>query len=318
MRKSLWIMLVVFTLLLAACGPAMKPSTDAVTASGEVFMLALPQLVVDFDTEGSPSVMGLKLDDVGKMVNMDLSSLRLNKYYIDWMMAANVQHIEMRQTGDGLALLVNAQPMPHIAWTDASLQQLTELGALFNIQGTDVIKRFLPIVRRLGVDIALRFPVSPTAKAIPMATPEVSGAPATPEKVEASAAIFFEVVYDADGVPSILGISARDLQSLNLDLPVAIEINTLRMLQSKNIQTVELRSKADGLFIYINGNPLPNLVWNTTLLTNAANLYAQLNPTSPVNDMVKQLAPTVNKLDIGIMVHFPLAADAKPIPAKMH
>ena len=99
------------------------------------------------------------------MIGQDLSGLGLNNIYIapgikliDSLMAANVQTIELRQTGDGVAVLVNGKPLPHIAWTDESLKQMTDVAAMFNVQGLDLLKKVLPIVRRLGVNVVLRLP----------------------------------------------------------------------------------------------------------------------------------------------------------------
>jgi len=318
MRKSVWVLLVITALLLAACGPAMQPATGPETETGEVFMIALPRIVIDFDEVGNPSVLGLKVADAGRLLGQDLSGLRLNKYYVDWMSAANVQHIELRQTGNGIALLVNGKLMPHVAWDDASLQQATEFAALFNVQGTEMIKKFMPIVRRLGLDITLRFPKRADVEEIPLATDEVAMAAAVPEEAPASAIIRFEVMYDHSGIPSILGISAQDLLAMGINLPLALHPGSLRTIQSNNIQHLELRGKADGLFVYMNGNPLPNLVWDNDLLSGAADLYAQMNPSSPYIELAKALLPNIDNVDIDILVHFPLAAGATPIPAQMH
>jgi hypothetical protein len=92
----------------------------------------------------------------------------------------------------------------------------------------------------------------------------------------------------------------------------------VRVLQARNIQHIELRTKPDGLYVYVNGIPLPNLVWDNTLLTSAADFYVQTNPSSPYIEVVKQIVPTLDNMDVGILVHFPLAPGAQPIPAKMH
>lgn len=316
MRKSAWASLLVVALLLTACGTAMQPSAPAKTESGEAFLLALPRLVVDFDASGTPSAFGLKLDEVGRLLGQDLSSVRLNRFYTDWMTAANIQHIEMRQTGDGLALLVNGVPLPHIAWTDQSLQRAADVAAALNLQGMDVVRELLPMVRRLGLDVVLRFPLQPGARAIPLAEPSLAVAPAKPEQTAPTAVIRFEVKYDGRGVPAILGLSAQDLRALGLDLPLALAPDAIRTLQGSNIQYVQIRTKPDGMYVYVNGEPLPNLVWDNTLLVNAANLYAQMNPGSPFVELARQVVPSLDNLDMDILLHFPRAPDVAPIPIK--
>ena len=127
MRNSLWALLIVAALVLSACGPAMPSATGAKTESGEVFQLALPRLEIAFDAQGNPTVLGMKLSDVGAMLGQDLSTLKMDPALISWMTNANIQHIEMRQTGDSLALLINGKPMPHLAWDDKALSQAMDL-----------------------------------------------------------------------------------------------------------------------------------------------------------------------------------------------
>ena len=321
MRKSLWALLVVIVLLLSACGPAMPPSTSPKTESGEVFMLALPRLEIAFDTMGNPTVLGMKLSDVGAMLGQDLSTIRIEPFYVNWMTNANVQHMEMRQTGAGLALLVNGKPMPRLAWDDPSLNQAIELVGVF-APGSEAlfntVKKLLPIVSRLGVDIVLRFPLQPGAKEIPLAEEAVVMAPVSPSKDKPSIVLKFEIRYDAKGVPAILGISGYDLAALGMPLPVAIDPAVLKSIQDKNIQNLEFRTKPDGMFIYVNGQKLPSLAWDKQLLKGAAEVYAQMNPQSPLIRTVNQILPMLDTLDIGVLVRLPPAPGAKEIPAELH
>lgn len=319
MRKSLFLLLVVTVLVLSACGPAMTPSTSSKTQSGETFMLAMGRLEIAFDKDGNPTVLGMKLSDVGKMIGQDLSFVRLEPSYVTWMTNTNIQHIEMRQTGDGLALLVNGKPMPHIAWNDDTLNRAMDLAIVFapgNENLLNVIRKFLPIISRLGLDVVLRFPLQPGAKTIEVADPSVAMAKVNPSKDAASFILKFEVRYDQQGVPAILGISGSDFAGTGL--PLAIDGTVLKRLQSSNVQHVEFRTKPEGMFIYLNGEPLPSLAWDKQLLKSAAEVYAQMNPGSPVIPGVNWLVPVLDSLDIGVMTRFPLGPGAKEIPAGMH
>ena len=319
MRKTVLVLLTIAGLILAGCGPAVMPQNTQ-TDSGEQFVVALPQMVIDFDAAGNPSIMGMNLVDAGKMVGQDLSGLGIGNLYVtpqiklvDSLMAANVQTIELRQTGDGVAILVNGKPMPHIAWTDASLQQATDVAAMFNIQGLDLIKKVLPMVRRLGVNVVLRFPAAAGAEVIPLADPNVPLPAPKPDDGPDSVVAKMEVKYDEQGVPSIMGISARDLQAMGLNMPLALAPSVIDSLKANNVQSMELASKPDGIFVYANGVALPNLSWDNTMLLNAADLYGQMNPTSPYVAAVKQFLPAINNLNIDLKLHFPLAEGAAPI-----
>jgi sulfur carrier protein ThiS len=307
------VLLTIAGLILAGCGPAVIPQNTQ-TESGEQIVLALPQLVIDFDAAGNPSIMGMDLAAAGAMIGQDLSGMSLNNMYVapgiklvDSLMAANVQTIELRQTGDGVAVLVNGKPLPHIAWTDESLKQMTDVAAMFNVQGLDLLKKVLPIVRRLGVNVVLRIPPAPGVEVIPLTDPNVPLPTPQADDGPDSIVAQMEVKYDGQGVPSILGISARDLQAMGLNLPLALAPSVIQSLQANNIKTMRLRSKPDGIFVYANDVALPNLSWDNTMLLNAADLYGQMNPTSPYVAAVKQFVPAINNVNIDLLLHFPTA-----------
>jgi hypothetical protein len=90
-------------------------------------------------------------------------------------------------------------------------------------------------------------------------------------------------------------------------LPVQLTPDTLARLQANNVQTLELRTKPDGMYVYVNGDPLPNVVWDDALLKNATELYLQMNPAKqgdPNSQLMSQivqlagpfLAPVVEAL----------------------
>jgi hypothetical protein len=139
-----------------------------------------------------------------------------------------------------------------------------------------------------------------------------------PSKDAASIVLKFEIKYDAQGVPAVLGVSGYDLAAIGLNLPVAIDRPMLQNLQANNLQGLEIRTQPDGLFVYANNNPLPSFAWDKQLLKNAAEIYAQMNPQSPYIATANQLLPTLDTLDIGVLVHFPPAPGAKVIEPAMH
>ena len=81
MRKTVLVLLTIAGLVLAGCGPAVMPDNTE-TETGEKFVVALPQIVIDFDADGDPSVMGMGLAAAGKMLGQDLSGLGLGNVYI--------------------------------------------------------------------------------------------------------------------------------------------------------------------------------------------------------------------------------------------
>ncbi len=317
MRKAVWVPVVlIMVLLLAACGAAQKPSNTA-SPSGETFMLALPRMVVDLDQAGNPVIFGLNAGQVGAFLGTDLASLRVDPALVKQMQDANVQHVEMRQVGDAMVFLVNGKPMPHVGWSDASLGEAMNVAGAFGVQNAQLYGRLLPLVRRLGLDLVLRFPRQASAAEIPLGDPQQALALA-PNQDPPSAIAQMEIKYDNKGVPAVMGISANDLAALGVGPIGELDANTLDRLAKNNIQNMEVRSKNNGMYVYVNGNPVPNVVWDGNLLKNAGDLYAQLNPNDPKLPVMKMLVPWLDKADADILIHFPVPQGQQAIPAQMH
>jgi hypothetical protein len=316
MKKRLWVVITIAALLLASCGPATIPTTSPETASGETFMIALPRIVVDYDTAGNPSkILGI---DLSKLP-FQIDALKLPPQTIEMLTGGDIQHIEMVFVGHGVTVYVNGKPMPFISWDDASLERALNVAAGFGVQNTDLYKQLVPMLTRLGIDLVLRFPLQAGATEIAMTQPgEAAKLTITPTTEPASVIVTFEIKYDQNGNPGILGITAADLAALGIPLPVGLAPSTIESLQAANIQNAEFKSSPSGLFVYVNGEVLPNLSWDTALLTNLAELVVQLSPNPAYNDLIMGIVPSLDRLDIDILIHFPLAPGAEPIPAEMH
>jgi hypothetical protein len=309
-------------LLLAACGSAVIPANAPQTESGETVVVGLPPLVVTFDDAGKPGVEGVPIEAIASSLGMPIQLPALDPYYVNWMKQANIQHVELRQTGDGLALLVNGMMMPHLVWKDGSLQAAGEMARLVGgPQGAaiaDMLQKLAPILQRLGLSVVLKFPPADGAEAIPLASDEVVMAPAATPDGPPSAVMNFEIKYDDQGVPSIMGISAQDLAALGINAPLALAPYAIQQAQANNIQNIELRSKGDGLYAYVNGVAMPNIAWDKEMLSNAVDVYGKMNNISPTYlALIKQFLPMLSRTDVGVLVHLPPAPGAEPIPVKM-
>lgn len=325
MRKPILFTLLIVTLLLSACGPAIKPATDAATGTGEMFTIALPRIVVDYDLQGNPKVEALDVTAVERLTGTKFGTyLRMPPAYVQWMQTANVQHIELRQAGQGVNILVNALPMPWVSWDDVSLAKTTAIAALITGPGNQVdlqfITRLVPIVRRLGLDLVLRFPRQAPAVEIPLSDPSAPAPPVAKRAAKAASYIVqFEVKYDANGIPAVLGVSAADLEARGIKLGnYRLDPAAIQRLQATNVQSLELRSKDNGFYAYINGDSLPNVVWDDTTLKNAAQVYGQMNDQrNQYVSFVTQMLPQVDQGDVAVLLHFPVAAGERPIAARI-
>jgi hypothetical protein len=280
--------------------------------------IALPRLVIDLDRDGVPSLMGINPLFL-KAFNMDVSSFAVPADTVNMMMKANIQHIELASVGDRLVIMVNGKPMPQLGWNEASLQRALALAGVFDVQNTATISKLMPWVTRLGLNIIVRFPRDGAAE-IPLSTPGAAkDLTISPLADPPSLITKFEVKFDQDGTAGILGVTTRDLAELLGGASIGgLDQQTLLKLQSGNIQHLEIRNKPDGLHLYTNGEPLPTLVWDTQLLTNLVEVYGQLDPQGALKPLIDALVPTMDRADVGILLHFPLAPGAQAIPAQMH
>jgi hypothetical protein len=235
------------------------------------------------------------------------------------MTKAGIQHIEIASVGDRLVFFVNGKPMPHLGWSEDSLNRALDLAGKLGVQNAGTISKLLPMVTRLGLDIVLRFPLQEGATEIPMT--ELGAAKnlkVSPTTDPASAIIKTEVKFDENGQPGIMGLSAKDLQAMGVAGLPGLSPDTLQKLQGGNIQNLELRTKPDGAYIYANGQPLPKLIWDSQLLANLVEVYAKLSADAPLLPLIQSLVPYMDRADVGVLLHFPLAAGAAPIPTEMH
>jgi hypothetical protein len=317
-QRSLLLLFLVVALVLAGCGsgaPVTTPETG--TLSGNVFQVALPRLVVDLDAEGNPSLLGVN-PSLLQAFGVDTSTMKVPPETVKQMVDAGIQHIEIAAVGDRIMFFVNGKPMPHLGWTAESLPRALDLADIFvDVQNAQMIRQILPLVTRLGLDIALRFPRGDAAE-IPMIDPnEGKAMRPTPSTDPAGMIIKFELMFDEQGRPGILGmLTPEDLA--NLGSTFALDPTMLANIQQANLQTLEFQTQPDGAFIYTNGEPLPELIWDTQLLANLMDVVRKVGAASQLVPLLETLVPYMDRADIGIMIHFPIAEGQEAIPAQMH
>jgi hypothetical protein len=311
-------------LLLGAC--ANNRATEVGDPNSD-FYLALPRIELSVDANGTPSLANVD----PKVVNMltagqlDLTQFAIPKDYVDWLTSAGVQHMEIVHKGDGLFIFVNNKPMPHVGWNGDSIATVGNTTAdvlgryqMISEPQAKTIKILAPFLRRLGVDLAVRFPIAQGAAPIELraaggkieAVANKAGEPLTQARLVAT--------YDANGVPSVAGLSSADLEALT-GLSMAqlnLDPTMVKTMTELGIQHISLRTDKDGLLLGVNDKPLPSIVWNDQYLTNGADLFTALN-TYPgmddVNGMVKQLLPSLQQANIELALRFPLAPGAQKL-----
>lgn len=296
------------------------------------FYLALPRIEISIDKDGNPSLANIDLKTVEALTGntVDLSAYRLDPAYVAWLSSAGVQNIEIVHKGDGLFLFQNNKPLPHIGWNGESIASVgstvSDLGSktgMMDANQANLVKKLLPFLRRLGVDVAVKFPVPDGAQ--PLELRPAGG------KIEAKASAASDPIvqtklvvnYDANGTPSVAGLSAADLAAipgmeamggLNLDPTLVKNMTDL------GIQHISLKTDKDGVLIALNDKQLPSIVWTDEYLSNTAELISALN-TYPgmeqVNGLVKDLLPKIKDANVELALRFPLAPGAQALPSPL-
>jgi hypothetical protein len=319
-RRFLLPFLLVFAIVLAGCGAGapVQPSTEPTTSTGDVFQVALPRLVVDVDKDGNPSVLGIN-PAVLTALGVDTSAMKVPPATVEQMTKGGVQHLEIASVGDRIMLAANGKPLPHLGWTAESLPRVLDLASAFtDVQNAEMIRRLLPLVTRLGLDVVLRFPKGDAAE-IPLPDPNVlKQYKPTPSTEAAGMIVKIPLSFDEQGRAGITGFLTPDDMSAMGMQGFSLPPETLKKIQAQNIQSLELQTRPEGAFIYVNNDPLPTLIWDPQMLKDTMDTIKQIAPDSALLPVLELLLPYMDRGDVDVMVRFPVAAGQTPIPAKMH
>ncbi|MBC8449407.1 MAG: hypothetical protein H8D78_16800 [Chloroflexi bacterium] len=318
--------------LISFSGCAVSPATplEGGAVSPQAFTFRLPRMYVAYDDTGEPSVFGITASTLETMLTPfagpnSLWMVKIHPYYMDWIKAANVQHIEAVWDKGGVFFFVNGKAMPYLAWDDESLAYaglMTEMfGTAYYGNSAQLIRRLLPLLQRIGLDLVVQMPLADGATPIPHRAPkaslmEVSGV--AEAMAEPTAAVNLEVVYDERGMPYLAGISAEAIEMLtgpNTLWMTKLAPAAVDSLQAANIQHVALTTQSNGLHILVNGQTLPFLAWDEEHFSNALSLYVQSNAPSEYVNMAQETVSQIGRADVRMVIHFPLAAGAEPIAA---
>ncbi|NOZ48444.1 MAG: hypothetical protein GXP37_00155 [Chloroflexi bacterium] len=320
--RFLWLVpVLLLALVLTGCGD--KP-TEVAEQGGE-FLLALPRIVVDINSDGVPSITGITPETIKRLTfgQLDLTGMRMDPAYIKWFTRTNLQHVEVVHKNDGLFIFANNDPLPHIAWDGEALQstgQLASDSGMLDPRVAKVVTMLTPFIQRIGIDIAVRFPIASNAEEIPLSDPGDAMAMLSAQAEESSIAkVRVHIRYDAEGVPSVLSVSTKDLEeALGTSLrQMQLAPQTIKMMQGANIQHILVRTTTTGVLLFVNGKALPHVAWSDAYLKNGADLYGQLYDTPAYQlsrEAVTMLLPVLNNIDGEVVLRFPLAEGAEEIP----
>ncbi|NOZ72575.1 MAG: hypothetical protein GXP38_11810 [Chloroflexi bacterium] len=309
--------LLLLVLALSACGS--MPTT--ISAPSQDFLLSFPRVVIDIGEDGTPSLAGFTADQLYMLSlgQMDFRWLRMDPALIQWFKDKNLQHIELIQKEDGLYVFANGEPLPHLAWSEDSLNTLSDLVGDYYPQIEELLTKTLPFMQRVGLDVVVRFPKADDVAEIPLRDMEVPIAQAIEAETEPSSLqIRLIIRYDKQGVPSVPGAEAllKNYFGVQMD-QLRLMPQAVQSLTAAGIQHITLRVHNNSLYIFVNGKALPNLAWDADGLKNGVGLVSQLyglQQTPSLNAMLDTLIPLLEATEGDVILKFPLQPGVKPIP----
>lgn len=315
LRRTVALLMVV-AVLLAGCGspPSAKEVLEEV-AGIETFVLKLPRIYLQYvengKGEGEPALFGIRASQIESWFNVNLSMVKIPAFYMDWIKASNLQHIELVHNGKGIFAYVNGKPTPYLAWDAESVGLAADMMETF-YPSSGLFKRLLPILRHIGLDIIVQMPLADGAAAIPYRDVKAGlmETTAAAEIAEPAAEVNLEIAYDDRGVPSVLGMSADMLQPMMGYTPGQLHPAYIAQLKQAGVKKIALQTRGDGLFLFVNDQPLPNVAWSKEHLNNAVDIYAAMNaaswvPNAEFVNMIRELVLQFGNSDVLVVIHFP-------------
>ncbi|NPA91195.1 MAG: hypothetical protein GXO55_07080 [Chloroflexi bacterium] len=324
-RLVIFSLLMVLVLGLSACA-APPPGADKAAAdvvqyaeSTNRFALKLPPIYVQYDNDGVLGMAGVTTNQLYQWTGIDLRGLNVQPWVVQRFVEANVQHMEVVEGTDGLGIYVNGKPLPYVAWDGESLTNLGKLLPALGVPYGNIVGKLLPLLRYTRLAVVVQFPVKPDATLAPFRAPNapaVTRVKAEPVE-EPVAVVRLDVAYDANGLPSVLGLDAATLQALGVDVqPFALDPALIQSLMQANVQHVHFVNRPDGIHIYVNNEPLPYVAWDDEHVQTALDLYATFSglQNSPILRLLAQVLPRVRESDIDVVLRFPVPEGAEEIP----
>jgi hypothetical protein len=307
-------------LALAGCAPRAAAVERAASTDPSQIVIDLPAIVLDVQSDGSLALASGGLDALNSVIGPQLAAVKLSPAWVASLTAGNIQHIQIDNTPEGLAILVNGKAIPSLAWDGERLVSTAE--ALGQIgPGVALLDKVLPLLTNLGIGVILRLPVAAGAEEIPyMAADDGSAEAAARAQADFLATvgeppvIDLTVTFAEDGSWSVGGLNGAALEAMLGPTIESIKSQVLT-LRARGISNLSIASNPDGVFISINGKDLPYLAWGEGRVGNLIHLAADagllddvLPAGSDVDGIVQQvesLLPQIQSTNFNIVLDLP-------------
>ncbi len=305
--------LLLILVALAGCAPRVGAGETSRAAGPDDLVVDLPSIALDVAEDGSLSLAGIPLADLAGSLGVP-ADLALPANLLGPLTSAGVQHLQIVNQPDGLALLVNGIEIPSLGWSGDALAGIGNL-----MPDQPALARLLPLLTQLGVGVTLNLPVAEGVERAPLtvaATETGAAALAAAQESFVGAVgtvpqITVPILYNSDGTWSMGGISGDELVNLTgqafwseLNLTPA----NIQAAAAAGIKTFDLSMDADGVHIAINDAPLPSIDWSDGKLASVLTLLEQNGMLSALpipRELLDQLLPMLTSADINLHAVMP-------------
>lgn len=312
LRQMAWLSALLLLLLaLAGCAPRVGAGETAASADPDDVVVDLPSIALDVAEDGSLSLGGVSLADVVGQFGLPAS---IDPSQVQQLTSLGIQHIQIANQPNGLALLVNGVQIPSLGWTAESLADVGSFAPNIPALGT-----VLPLLTQLGVGVTLNLPVAEGVERAPLQVPATeTGAEelaAAQEEFLAGVGtppqITVPVAYNADGSWTVGGLSSEQWVNLTGQSFWTMLDQTpdqMAVLRNAGITSAELSVDEAGLHISINDRPLPSIDWSGGKLASVITLLQEngmLGGLPIPQELLETLLPIVTSSNVNIRATFP-------------
>lgn len=257
--------------------------------SGET---SVTPVAVSEPTIGPLNLNNISFDDQGngKVGPVSLSALGVNaalpSNVLAIINALGIDALTVQTQPDGLHLSLDDRALPFIAYDEAHLTRALAWGDKL-APGNPTLAALAPIASKLpGADVAM--------------TVSFTGEPAGELSLQD-----LSIGINPDGT----------VRALGLDLPTGplVPAETLSMLQSANVQKLDVNLREGGVTLGVNGQALPAINWTPAGLGVVSTLATSL--AGMPEEQISGVLDLVNGTDVGLSVDVPAADGAEVVDA---
>ena len=235
-----------------------------------------------FDAEGKASFEGIPLAEIEQALGASLG-VELPPMALQILSALGVEQFSLATQPNGIDLALDSTALPSLAYDTERLNNLMPIVSAFvDSSMGGMIGEVIPKLPGADLDVIVSFTGAPTAD---------TQLPTIPVSV------------GDDGSLGVWGIP------LGMDL---LPADLLGMLGDMNVQKLDLSIQAGGLYLALNQEPLPSILWTDTSLDTIGGVAVDLLGVSEgmVDAGLTVLRSLLAKTNIGLSLDLPAADGA--------